>query len=329
MATSFKQSLKLTECGNRNGESVPSVSSNIPSQVSADGNECLNMNETSGDLTLTGLCVSAPSSICEGPLTMTGEGVCHTMQGPSSPGTTAQAQDFENLRSDDRAAPAHFLISEGSQCLDKINGTAFNSRVGKNGCSGQGEVGENFFSLSDQSRDLDKSNTSSSKDSEISNSVIDPSTFTMGRTVIKHCEGLTEEDLSTVNPVKTSKKRKNNKSVSRARAMSWDSQLQHNPDNVFEGPGDSVTDSVGDGAPPSLHLVYQPMMAQHKQTQGDNKEARASTKQLQVAVSKIAKTCSEIGERIATIETQASVLEAELGTVAQQSTMHETQISSG
>ncbi|KAJ1153152.1 hypothetical protein NDU88_005914 [Pleurodeles waltl] len=93
------------------------------------------------------------------------------------------------------------------------------------------------------------------------------------------------------------------------------------------GPRDPVTDSVGDGAPPSLHLIYQTMMAQHKQIQGDNKKARLATKQLQVAVSKVAKSCSEIGERIATTETRTSVLEAELGTVVQQSTMHESQLT--
>ncbi|KAJ1105503.1 hypothetical protein NDU88_002909 [Pleurodeles waltl] len=90
---------------------------------------------------------------------------------------------------------------------------------------------------------------------------------------------------------------------------------------------DPVTDSVGDGAPPSLHLINQTMMVQHKQIQGDNKKAKVASKHLQVAVSKIAKTCSEIGERITTIETRTSVLEAEFGMVVQQSTMHELQLN--
>ncbi|KAJ1178143.1 hypothetical protein NDU88_003390 [Pleurodeles waltl] len=315
-ATSFKHSLDLVECGDYNGKLVPSVNSNIPSQISADGNGCLDMNESSGDLTLTGLCVSAPSSICEGSLTMSGEGVCRITQGPSSPGITAQAQDFENLRCDVRAAPAHFLISKGSQCLDKTHEATCNNRVGKDGCSGQGDVGEKMFSLSDQSRDSDNSLI----DSETYNSFIAPSISTMGRSVIKCQEGLTEEDFSTVNPDKTSEKRKKKKIVSSVRAMPWDytgtQQLQHNQDDVCEGPGDDVIDGVGEGAPSSLHLIYQTMMAQNKQTQGDNKKACVATKQLQVAVSKIAKTCSEIGESIAIIETQACVLEAELGTVA-------------
>ncbi|KAJ1082389.1 hypothetical protein NDU88_002557 [Pleurodeles waltl] len=123
-----------------------------------------------------------------------------------------------------------------------------------------------------------------------------------GRTVIKCKEGATEDEFMKTNPdkVREKKKKKKKLSASKARAMSWDytgaQQLQHNSDNVFKGPGDFVTGCTGDGAPPSLHLIYQTMMAHHKLTQGDNKKARVASKQLQVAVSKIAKTCSEIGE---------------------------------
>ncbi|KAJ1155631.1 hypothetical protein NDU88_008360 [Pleurodeles waltl] len=113
--------------------------------------------------------------------------------------------------------------------------------------------------------------------------------------------------------------------------MSWGysdtQQFQHNSDNVFKGPTDPVTDSLGDCAPPSLHLINQTLMVQHKQIQGDNKKARVASKQLQLAVSKMAKTFSEIVECIATTETHTSVLEAELGTVVQQSTMHESQLT--
>ncbi|KAJ1113766.1 hypothetical protein NDU88_002008 [Pleurodeles waltl] len=83
--------------------------------------------------------------------------------------------------------------------------------------------------------------------------------------------------------------------------------------SMERGSGDFVTGFTGDEEPLSLHLIYQTMMAQHKQTQGDNKKARVASKQLQVAVSKIAKPCSEIGDRIATIESHTSVLETELG----------------
>ncbi|KAJ1165997.1 hypothetical protein NDU88_006410 [Pleurodeles waltl] len=78
---------------------------------------------------------------------------------------------------------------------------------------------------------------------------------------------------------------------------------------------------------PSLHLIYQTITSQHKQTQRDSKKARVATKQLQVAISKVAKTCSEIGERIAAIECRADVLESDLGAVTKQAAMHETQLS--
>ncbi|KAJ1168229.1 hypothetical protein NDU88_000177 [Pleurodeles waltl] len=67
--------------------------------------------------------------------------------------------------------------------------------------------------------------------------------------------------------------------------------------------------------------------AQHKQTQRDSKKARVATKQLQVAVSKVAKTCSEIGERITAIECRVDVLESDLGAVTIQAAMHVIQLS--
>ncbi|KAJ1174412.1 hypothetical protein NDU88_006234 [Pleurodeles waltl] len=78
--------------------------------------------------------------------------------------------------------------------------------------------------------------------------------------------------------------------------------------------------------PPSFALIYEPIMVQHKQTQWDSKKVRVATKQLKVAVSKIAKSCSDIGERIAAIETGAEVLETDLGAVTKQTGMHDTQL---
>ncbi|KAJ1156797.1 hypothetical protein NDU88_009514 [Pleurodeles waltl] len=116
--------------------------------------------------------------------------------------------------------------------------------------------------------------------------------------------------------------------------MSWDytgtQQLLHSLDDLSVAPASSKTDALNaeTASPsPSLHLIYQTIMAQHKQTQRDSKKARVATKQLQVAVSKVAKTCSEIGERIAAIECRADVLESDLGSVTKQAAMHETQLS--
>ncbi|KAJ1142595.1 hypothetical protein NDU88_008909 [Pleurodeles waltl] len=116
--------------------------------------------------------------------------------------------------------------------------------------------------------------------------------------------------------------------------MSWDytetQQLLHSMDDLSVAPARAdvnVLNAETVPPSPSLHLIYQTITAQHKQTQRDSKKARVATKQLQVAVSKVAKTCSEIWERIAAIECRADVLESDLGAVTKQAAMHETQLS--
>ncbi|KAJ1205279.1 hypothetical protein NDU88_000714 [Pleurodeles waltl] len=113
--------------------------------------------------------------------------------------------------------------------------------------------------------------------------------------------------------------------------MSWDytgtQQLLHSLDDLSVAPAHSETDALNAETVSPSPSLHQTIMAQHKQTQRDSKKARVATKQLQVAVSKIAKTCSEIGERIAAIECRADVLESDLGAVTKQAAMHETQLS--
>ncbi|KAJ1152902.1 hypothetical protein NDU88_005676 [Pleurodeles waltl] len=115
--------------------------------------------------------------------------------------------------------------------------------------------------------------------------------------------------------------------------MSWDytgtQQLLHSMDDLLVAQARLEVNALNAetvSPSPSLHLIYQTITAQHKQTQRDSKKARVATKQLQVAVSKVAKICSEIGERIAAIECRADVLESDLGAVTKQAVMHETQL---
>ncbi|KAJ1088840.1 hypothetical protein NDU88_001995 [Pleurodeles waltl] len=158
-------------------------------------------------------------------------------------------------------------------------------RQGREDSLVQGEVGENFFSLSDQSQDSDEDSISPSIDSETGDSSTAPLT-----------------------PI----------SVLRGTAV----KCQSKQTEV------SRLDKAETAPPsPSLHLIYQTITSQHKQTQRDSKKARVATKQLQVAISKVAKTCSEIGERIAAIDCQADGQESELGAVRKQAAMHETQLS--
>ncbi|KAJ1101240.1 hypothetical protein NDU88_006312, partial [Pleurodeles waltl] len=137
-------------------------------------------------------------------------------------------------------------------------------RQGRVDLLAQGEVGENFFSLSDQSQDSDEDGTCPSIDSETCDSSTAP------LTPISVLRGTTVKRQSKQTETITS---------------------------------------------------------QHKQTQRDSKKARVATKQIQVAISKVAKTCSEIGERIVAIECRADALESDLGAVTKQAAMHESQLS--
>ncbi|KAJ1217774.1 hypothetical protein NDU88_005364 [Pleurodeles waltl] len=138
-------------------------------------------------------------------------------------------------------------------------------------------------------------------------------------------EGPNRDKLMELNEKKKSKKKARG-----VRAMSWDytgiQQLLHSLDDLSDPAGFEIDATKSETSPPSLGLIYQTIMAQHKQTQGDRKKPRVATKQLQVAVNKIAKTWSEIGERIATIESLANVLETGLGAVVQQTAIHDTQL---
>ncbi|KAJ1082344.1 hypothetical protein NDU88_002512 [Pleurodeles waltl] len=208
-------------------------------------------------------------------------------------------------------------------------------RQGREDSLAPGEVGENSFSLSDQSQDSGEDSTSSSIDSETCDSSTAPLTpiSVLRVTAVKGQSKQTE--VSRLDKAgESSEKRGKKKKASRTRAMSWDytetQQLLHSMGDLSVAPAQTEVNVVNtETAPPSpsLHLIYQTITSQYKQTQRDSKKARVATKQLQVAISKVAKTCSEIGERIAAIECRADVLESDLGAVTKQAAMHEIQLS--
>ncbi|KAJ1119145.1 hypothetical protein NDU88_007331 [Pleurodeles waltl] len=209
-------------------------------------------------------------------------------------------------------------------------------RQGRVDLSAQGEVGENFFSLSDQSQDSDADSTSPSIDSETCDSSTAPLTpiSVVRGTTVKRQSNQTEITRLDKAGESSKKRGKKKKKVSRTRAMSWDytetQQLLHSMGDLSVAPAQTEVNVLNvESAPPSpsLHLIYQTITSQHKQTQRDSKKARVATKQLQVAISKVAKTCSEIGERIVAIECRAEALESDLGAVTKQAAMHESQLS--
>ncbi|KAJ1099381.1 hypothetical protein NDU88_004482 [Pleurodeles waltl] len=209
-------------------------------------------------------------------------------------------------------------------------------RQGREDSLVQGEVGENYFSLSDQSQDSDEDSIRPSIDSETCDSSTAPLTpISVLRGIAVKCQSKQTEVSRLDKAGESSEKRgKKKKKASRTRAMSWDytetQQLLHSMGDLSMAPAQTEVNVLNaETAPPSpsLHLIYQTITSQHKQTQRDSKKARVATKQLQVAISKVAKTCSEIGERIAAIECRADVLESDLGAVTKQAAMHETQLS--
>ncbi|KAJ1216357.1 hypothetical protein NDU88_003960 [Pleurodeles waltl] len=235
----------------------------------------------------------------------------------------------------EQAAAAYLLPSTDPPTLACTLEAIRDFRQGREDSLVQGEVGENFFSLSDQSQDSDEASTSPSIDSETCDSSTAPLTpiSVLRGTAIK-CQPKQSEVSRLDKAGESSEKRKKKKKASRTRAMSWDytetQQLLHSMGDLSVAPARAEVNVLNaETVPPSpsLHLIYQTITAQHKQTQRDSKKARVATKQLQVAVSKVAKTCSEIGEQIAAIECRADVLESDLGAVTKQAAMHETQLS--
>ncbi|KAJ1138131.1 hypothetical protein NDU88_004522 [Pleurodeles waltl] len=235
------------------------------------------------------------------------------------------------------AAAAYLLPSTDPPNLACTLGVIRDYRQGREDSLVQGEVGENFFSLLDQSQDSDEDSISISPsiDSETCDSSTAPLTpISMLRGTAVKCQSKWTEVSRLEKTSESSEKRGEKKKASRTRAMSWDytetQQLLHSIGDLSVAPAQTEVNVLNaETAPPSpsLHLIYQTITSQHKQMQRDSKKARVATKQLQVAISKVAKTCSEIGDRIAAVECRVDVLESDLGAVTKQAAMHETQLS--
>ncbi|KAJ1170023.1 hypothetical protein NDU88_001904 [Pleurodeles waltl] len=292
-----------------------------------DGKGHLDIRSLVEGLPMTPLHLSTPSSSGEDQQALPEGKTCQYPQGPPFliNAKPAQIPDIEHCD----LAPVKFP-SAGADLLAPVcvPGVTCNSRQGNGDCLALGEVGENFGSFSDRSRDSDNDNasTSSFTDTETGNSSTAPTSM-LRRTAIK-CHERRGEGPKLDKLMEPNEKKEKKKKACGARAMSGDysgiQQLQHSLDDLSVEQAGFEIDAI---RPPSLGLIYQTIMAQHKQTQGDSKKARVATKQLQVAVSKIAKTCSEIWEQITAIESRGDVLETDLGAVVQETAMHDTQLS--
>ncbi|KAJ1174875.1 hypothetical protein NDU88_000166 [Pleurodeles waltl] len=79
--------------------------------------------------------------------------------------------------------------------------------------------------------------------------------------------------------------------------------------------------------PPSLDLIYRTMVQNHEQTQRESRKMKAASRQLQLSIKKVVKSCQDIGVRIATMETRTEELEIEVKAATAQTTTQGQQIS--
>ncbi|KAJ1137057.1 hypothetical protein NDU88_003470 [Pleurodeles waltl] len=89
-----------------------------------------------------------------------------------------------------------------------------------------------------------------------------------------------------------------------------------------------VPPPTGDLAePPSLDLIYRTLVQNHEQTQRESRKMKAASRQLQLSIKKVVKSCQDIGARIATMETRTEELEIEVKAATAQTTTQGQQIS--
>ncbi|KAJ1138429.1 hypothetical protein NDU88_004815 [Pleurodeles waltl] len=79
--------------------------------------------------------------------------------------------------------------------------------------------------------------------------------------------------------------------------------------------------------PPSLDLIYRTMVQNHEQTQRESRKMKAASRQLQLSIKKVVKSCQDIGVRIATMEIRTEELEIEVKAATAQTTTQGQQIS--
>ncbi|KAJ1154438.1 hypothetical protein NDU88_007190 [Pleurodeles waltl] len=166
---------------------------------------------------------------------------CQPPQGPVLLGNVMLVQGLEAVQHCDQEAVIQPLVGIDPQAPVCTPRVIRSSRQGTEDCLGLGEIGEHFYSFSDQSRDLDDTSTSSLIDSETYNSSTAPLTPTsmLRRTPIKCHEGRGEV-VNLDKLMEPNEKRKKKKNARVARAMSWDytgtQQLQHSLGDISLGP---------------------------------------------------------------------------------------------
>ncbi|KAJ1139931.1 hypothetical protein NDU88_006293 [Pleurodeles waltl] len=208
----------VAEVGDGGGEPVPLVPlSYNRALLKADDNGPLDTSNFAGSLSLASLHLSAPSSSVQGQSILSEGRSRQLPQGPVPLGNAMFTQDSE-IAQCDQAAAIHPLAGADLRAPVCTLGATRNSRQD---CLALGVAGENFYSLSDKSRDSDKASTSSLTDSETYTSSTAPLTPTsmLRRTAIK-CHERQGEVANSDKSMEPNEKRKKKKNARGVRAMS-------------------------------------------------------------------------------------------------------------
>ncbi|KAJ1100574.1 hypothetical protein NDU88_005656 [Pleurodeles waltl] len=176
-------------------------------------------------------------------------------------------QHSEGMRHNGEVALAQQHNGEGQRIYGGSHEAIIDTRPSKGFEPGQGEDAENFFSINPGrwktiSTELDSS--------------ISTTTSKVGLSETASKKGSKKAEFGKRERDTAGKKKK--KSARGTRAMSWDyyatQQLHYNVDVPSKDSTDLVPGPVELLENPSLHLIYQTMMLQHKQTQSGMQEGQ-------------------------------------------------------
>ncbi|KAJ1214632.1 hypothetical protein NDU88_002250 [Pleurodeles waltl] len=187
------------------------------------------------------------------------------------------------------------------------------------------DTAENFFSLSDQSRDSDLDEEIPLTDSDIESSSAASIWVSNYSTCRRKSVGQTDVRSSSGAKLR----RDPLKPQEEDGEMQWDYTVTRQAFSKSDSACSTlVPPSMGGPAePPSLDLIYRTMVQNREQAQWESSKMKAANRQLQLSIKKVGKSCQDIGARIATMETRTEELEIEVKAATAQTTTQGQQIS--
>ncbi|KAJ1084952.1 hypothetical protein NDU88_005090 [Pleurodeles waltl] len=187
------------------------------------------------------------------------------------------------------------------------------------------DTAESFFSLSDQSKDSDLDEEIPLTDSDIESS----SAASIWVSNYLTCRRKSVEQTEA----RSSSGAKLRRDPIKPQEEDGEMQCDYTATQQAFSKRDSACSTLvppptGDLAvPPSLDLIHRTMVQNHEQTQRESRKMKAASRQLQLSIKKVVKSCQDIGVRIATMESRTEELEIEVKAATAQTTTQGQQIS--